>query len=390
MNVTRDSQNMGVIAGLGRDRSKAPSVLFINPLRERHGSTYRARNLFRLLRNKTRISYVEPDNHRESTSSLNHEDSRLELFRAVFEYLHSCFKVKFDLLYLQKPMILTWPCLALAKLMGRRVVIDFDDLDSKWQTSWFRGRLAGLSESLMPRWADAITTHNEYLREHISRTCGKRIFVVPQGVDTDLFAPHRFKRAEEKKRLGLQDKTVFCFLGSFTKGSAADLDIIIKAYRSVLDKHRNTILMLVGGGGPLEEHYLSMISALGLDDNVMITGRKDQKIVPQYLSCADYGLVFMRDNVENRCRVSLKLLEYLSMELPVIGHVVGHSRDVFGSYCFLCKPDEDSLRAKMLDVMNGQSRKKSARGFIVQNYDWERIGPALDSVLQYCMGKHSR
>jgi glycosyltransferase involved in cell wall biosynthesis len=92
----------------------------------------------------------------------------------------------------------------------------------------------------------------------------------------------------------------------------------------------------------------------------------------------------MRDNLANRCRVSLKLLEYLSMELPVIGHVVGHSRDVFGPYCFMCDPEPGALTQTILDVMKSASRKASARPFIVENYDWEKLMPSLEIVLDYC------
>jgi glycosyltransferase involved in cell wall biosynthesis len=363
---------------------KAGSVLFINPLQERHGSTYRARNLSKLLNKKTHLSYVEFKNGVKRGLGPSEGDSYLNLLLAMLRYFSLCLKKEFDLLYLQKPMVLTLPCVALAKLRGKRVVIDFDDLDSLWQTSWLKGQLAGIGERFMPKLADAVTTHNDYLREHIEPLCKKRVFVVPQGVDSGLFNPERFKKTEEKEKLGLKEKTVFCFLGSFTKGSAADLDLIFKAFQAVAAVQDDARLMIVGGGGPLEKDYLSLIRQLGLENRTIITGRKDQKEVPRYLSCADFGLICMRDNLANRCRVSLKLLEYLSMELPVIGHVVGHSRDVFGSYCFLCNPEAESLAGKMLDVIEGQAGKKSARPFIVENYDWEKLLPSLEVVLDYC------
>jgi glycosyltransferase involved in cell wall biosynthesis len=359
-------------------------VLFINPLKERHGSTYRARNLSRLLARKTRLSYIEPDDRGGGDSAGHNGEGYFQLLRMAVNHMRACAGSEFDLLYLQKPMVLTWPCLVLAKLTGRKAVIDFDDIDSLWQTSRLKGRLAGLGERFMPRWADALTTHNEYLRQYIRRFCTKQIFVVPQGVETALFDPKRFEKTREKERLGLADKTVFCFLGSFTKGSAADLDLILHAFRKVASAREDASLMMVGGGGPLEDHYMALLRELGLTNRIVITGRVKQEEVPRYLSCADYGLICMRDNLANKCRVSLKLIEYLSMELTVIGHVVGDSSDVFGSYCFLCEPDARSLGRRMIDVMGSQSRKGSARPFIVKNYDWEKLMPSLAAVLEYC------
>jgi glycosyltransferase involved in cell wall biosynthesis len=361
------------------------NILFINPLQERHGSTYRARQLQRLLSVNHRVSYVEADPRKPGNNvAVCRPDSGLGLCRAVIEYLRACWGIGFDILYLQKPMILTWPCLLLAKLKGKCVIIDFDDVDSLWQTSAWKTHLTALSERLMPKSADLITTHNRYLRTYIGRNCNKRLALIPQGVDTDLFNPKRFKKAAERERLGLGGKKIFCFLGSFTKGSAADLDIILEAFKSMAQGDRHALLMIIGGGGPLEAYYTGLMENLGVRNQVIVTGRKHQKDIPRYLSCADYGLVCMRDNFANRCRVSLKLLEYLAMELTVIGHVVGSSRDAFASYCFLCDPSAEALSETMLEVMQSQSRKESARDFIVDNYDWNRFVPLMDEVIDEC------
>lgn len=361
------------------------NILFINPLQERHGSTYRARQLQRLLSVNHRVRYLEASPRKPGNDvAVRRPDSGLGLCRAVIEYLRASWGTGFDLLYLQKPMILTWPCLIVARLKGKCVIIDFDDVDSLWQTSAWKTTLTALSERLMPKSADIITTHNRYLREYIRRICNKRLALIPQGVDTGLFDPNKFKKATEKERLGLGDKKVFCFLGSFTKGSAADLDIILEAFKSVSEGDTEAFLMIIGGEGPLEAHYTGLIESLGLRNQVIVTGRKHQKDIPRYLSCADYGLVCMRDNLANRCRVSLKLLEYLAMELTVIGHVVGSSRDAFASYCFLCDPSAKALSETMLEVMQSESRKESARDFIVDNYDWNRFVPLVDEVVNEC------
>jgi glycosyltransferase involved in cell wall biosynthesis len=290
----------------------------------------------------------------------------------------------FDILYLQKPMILIWPCLLLAKLRGTCVIIDFDDLDSLWQTSAWKTALTVLGERLMPKSADIITTHNRYLRAYIRRICNRRVALIPQGVDTELFDPKRYKKAQEKERLGLGGKKVFCFLGSFTKGSAADLDIVLEAFQRVSEGDAETLLMIIGGEGPLEAYYGALMENLGVRSRVMVTGRKDQEDIPRYLSCVDYGLICMRDNLANRCRVSLKLLEYLAMELTVIGHVVGSSRDAFASYCCFCDPSAEALGETMLEVMQNQSKKESARDFIVNHYDWNRFVPLVDELIKQC------
>jgi len=360
-------------------------ILFINPLHPRHGSTYRARNLFKLLSVNNRVCYVEPGwEEGGSIVSVNDKDNAMALLLSAFAYLGACLKTRFNLLYLQKPMILTLPSLILAKLWGKPVVIDFDDLDSAWQTPAWKKNLMLFSERFMPKCADIISTHNAYLGEYITRICNKQVLIVPQGVDTDLFDPKQCQKATEKERLGLGGKRVFCFLGSFTKGSAADLDIILEAFKRVSEGDADAFLLIIGGEGPLEAYYTGLIETLGLQNRVVVTGRKDQTEIPRYLRCADYGLVCMRDNPANRYRVSLKLLEYLAMELTVIGHVVGSSRDAFASYCYLCDPSAEALSETIFEVMQSESRKPSARNFIVDNYDWNRFVPLVDEVVSCC------
>jgi len=359
-------------------------ILFINPLEARHGSTHRARNLFKLLSRNNHVRYIEPNcRNQADVVSFNQKENVAGFLASAFQYVSLVMGTNADIVFLQKPHILTFPCLLASKLKGKCVVIDFDDLDSRWQTSAWKKTLTLVSERYMPGWADMITTHNRYLRDYISRIFDKRMFLIPQGVDTGLFDPGRFNRATEKEHLGLGGKSVFCFLGSFTKGSAADLDIILKAFNMVSHETESACLVIIGGEGPLEDHYLSMIKALGMQ-NVVITGRKSQADIPRHLSCADYGLICMRDNLANQCRVSFKLLEYLSMELTVIGHVVGSSRDAFAPYCFLCDPTAEALSAKMLEVVRDGLKKQSARDFIVADHDWNRFVPLVDEVVHEC------
>ena len=80
--------------------------------------------------------------------------------------------------------------------------------------------------------------------------------------------------------------------------------------------------------------------------------------------------------------MSLKLIEYLSMDLRVVGHITGEPRDVFGDYCFLCHPSAHALAEKIIEVSENHHQGKSARDFIVQRYDWRVIGHSLNDFLR--------
>jgi glycosyltransferase involved in cell wall biosynthesis len=357
--------------------------LFINPGESRHGSTYRARGLCRLLRNcGHQVTYAE-SNYGDGNDfiSIRQRDSLLGYVTATAKRCALCFTSDYAILYLQKAWPLTLGCMIIAKLRKKKVFIDFDDLDSEWQTRPLRRKLMQLTERWMPKHADLVTTHNRYLQRFIGGIMGRLPLIIPQGIDTELFDPQKYDRQLGKKRLGLENHRVLCFLGSFTIGSSKDLSVIFEAIRQVQERQGGICLLIIGGEGPLEGQYFELINTLRLR-NVRITGRIPHHHVPHYLAACDVGLIFMEENRVNRMRVSLKLIEYLSMDLPVVGHITGESRDVFGRYCFLCPPSPRSLGEKILEVLENQHQRKSPRDFIVQHYDWKAIGRSVNELLR--------
>jgi glycosyltransferase involved in cell wall biosynthesis len=297
--------------------------------------------------------------------------------------LSLCQSVHYDVLVLQKPWLVTLPCALAAKAAGRKVVIDFDDVDSLWQTSPLKVHLARAGELVMPRLADLLTTHNDRLRREL-RQRGYRVALVRQGVDTLCFDPARFDRAAERERLGLAKGHVFCFLGSFTAGSARDLSLILEAYRRVELARDDVSLLFIGGGGPLEARFREEIRRLGIE-RMRITGRLPQDEVPRYLCAADFGLVYMKDDAANQARVSFKVLEYLAMDLPVVGAVVGATADLLGGYVLDCTGGAAGLSQAMLRAIEGE-RRAAGRGHIVANYDWNSIGNELRGALEGVLG----
>ena len=117
------------------------------------------------------------------------------------------------------------------------------------------------------------TTHNQYLKRYLKDEGGTEAVIVPQGVDTELFDPFQFDPLQEKRSLNLEGKKVYAFLGSFTYGSARGLHIILKTMQQIIKRHSDAILLIIGGGGPLEKEYMDLISNLGISNHIIITGR---------------------------------------------------------------------------------------------------------------------
>jgi glycosyltransferase involved in cell wall biosynthesis len=287
--------------------------------------------------------------------------------------------MSYDLLLIHKFLPVNIPCIIAGKIRRKRVLVDWDDLDYAYQSTWFRRVLTKWAEQLMPRHVDLITTHNQSIKEYAEKIGAKKVTLVPQGIDTTLFNPDAYDRDELRVRLGLTGKEVLCYLCTLDWGGARDLDKILLAVSQAI-KSQEKIHLLIIGGGILEEKYRLMAKDLNIT-KVTFTGLIPQEKVAHYLAASDCALIYMSDDVGNRMRFSLKLLEYLSMRKIVVGHLVGPSKDYLGNYCFLTNGDIDSFSKKIIEVLNTDPDVKDARSYIVENHDWEIVKKSINDAI---------
>ena len=103
-------------------RGSKRRILFVNVGEGRHGSTYRARKLSELLRAGGRdVFYVESNYEDTETScSIPQPDTTIGLIAATARRVRLCWQRDYDVLFLQKPLPPTAPCVLVAKLRGKK------------------------------------------------------------------------------------------------------------------------------------------------------------------------------------------------------------------------------------------------------------------------------
>lgn len=358
-----------------------PKILFINSLDKRYGSTCRAR----LIRDSLKklgciVKYAEsncPDHNGET--NIPQRDCFSGYFTATLKRAWLCLFDDYQILFLQKFLPLNFACVFAAKLRGKKIAVDWDDLDSALQSTAFRRMLTGLIERHVPGYADAVFTHNRHLKAHAEKLGIKKLYFLPQAVDSGLFTPDIYDRDKIRDKMGLTGKTVLLFLGTLTEGGAKGLDTIIKAVRR-LEETRKNICLLIAGGGPLKEKYEKILAESGIK-NSRITGVIEHENVPEYIAASDIGLIFMDDDIGNRMRMSLKLIEYLCMEKKVVGRLSGESFDKMGEFCCLCGDTEDSLAGKIAEAIDSGSLKRGMRDFIIKNHDASLLDGCLKNMI---------
>ncbi|HOO76524.1 MAG TPA: glycosyltransferase [bacterium] len=363
-------------------------VLAVNAMDDGYGSTHRFRHLRRaLLRAGFKVAYVESNYRGDDPGviSVAQDPSPAGLVRASWKRMRIVLRGGYRVLLLQTFTPLTVPLLVAAKLRGKAVAVDWDDLGYPLQAGRLRSVLVWMCERVFPRFADCVTTPSRHIREWSERRGLGSPALVPHGIDRELFRP-RPPDPELRARLGLGSGPVLVFLASFTTGGVLDIDLILGAAGEVM-KRRHDANLLVIGGGPLFAECRARMEAPGLE-RCVTTGLLPQEEIPSYLALADVALVLMRDNLANRMKTSLKVGEYLAMGKPVVGAVVGETADIFSPYLHACPPTVPGLAGKIMEILSGTPPPR--REFDPEAYSWERSGRLLTGALEKKLGLKGR
>ena len=114
---------------------------------------------------------------------------------------------------------------------------------------------------------------------------GNRTFdILPAGIDLARFVFSPADRAEVRKQWHCEDKAVLGFVGRLAEVKNVDFIIRVMKELKEIAVSEKPILMIVGGG-PLEEDLRKLTDELGLQEDVIFTGFTDQ--VPKYLQAMD-------------------------------------------------------------------------------------------------------
>jgi glycosyltransferase involved in cell wall biosynthesis len=149
-----------------------------------------------------------------------------------------------------------------------------------------------------------------YLRRTSERNPGKLI-EMPNGVDTDAFAPTE-PNAPLRERLGIPpDAVVAAFVATLDRAHHFKrLDVAIDA----LAELDGPVHLLVAGGGELEESFRFRATEAGVGDRVHFLGRVPHGELPEVLRAADLFLL----TTEPPESFGIVLIEAMASGLPVI------------------------------------------------------------------------
>jgi PEP-CTERM/exosortase A-associated glycosyltransferase len=212
---------------------------------------------------------------------------------------------------------------------------------------------------------------DELIRRGISKS---KIFVTPNAVDIDKFVPQMIRDTNIENELGLANKKVVAFIGSFFKYEG--LQYAIDAFKKIIEVRRDIHLLLVGDGNE-SDNLKKQVLEQGLTDYITFTGKVPYDEVYKYYSVADL-MVFPREDIRLTQLVTpLKPLESMAQLKPVIASDIGGHRELIedGKTGFLFKPDCSlSLADKILAIIDDEKSLKNITtqglSFVTDTRNW--------------------
>lgn len=311
-------------------------------------------------------------------------------------------QVRPQLIHAHSPVLNAWPAIHVARELCIPVVYEVRafwedaavDHGSTHEGS-LRYRLTRALETRALQRVDHIFTICAGLRDEIAERGIERskITLIPNAVDADAFTFDMPPDSALRTQLGLDNKTVIGFIGSFY--AYEGLDLLIDAMPALLRTQPDIRLLLVGGG--VQEAALrEQVARLNLQAYVIFTGRVPHTEVQRYYSIVDV-FAYPRKSMRLTDLVTpLKPLEAMAQGQLLVASDVGGHRELIrdGETGLLFRAgDAQALAQAILRMLAQRDRwpqlRRQGRDYIEQERHWARSASAYVPVYAQLLAQSS-
>ncbi len=267
-----------------------------------------------------------------------------------------------------------------ASLQDTPLLIDYLDHLPESAASYYKTPLnkfakkivEGLTTSNIKK-AHGLITPTKRFKDHLESKTNKKIIVVPNGLDLDKIGPTDPENIREKLSLG---RPVLGYVGSLERW--IDLENIIEMMPFVKKRFPDASLLIVGPG--LHTDYSEKLKALskkvGIEEDIVFTGRVDYQRLSPYISVMDVGLNPRKPLKMNTLTMGSKVLTYLACGVPVLSKNMPETEERFrkkGVYRYRSQKEFLTELSKCLT--------ESIDPSVVSSYDWDNISKKYEKAI---------
>lgn len=206
---------------------------------------------------------------------------------------------------------------------------------------------------------DLIISPTESIKDSIlDYHVAKPVEVVPNSIEVEKFqniSPDIKK--DIKNKFGIKDdEKVLIYVGRMALEK--NLAFMLKSYKIILKEKPATKLVIIGEGPELEALKAQAVQ-LGINKNVIFTGRIEYPEIPNYIAIADMFIVTSTTEVR-----PLAIIEAFACGLPVVSVDVPWARDIIkdGVEGILAPQDAAIYSEKIIELLYDEDKLKKMSG----------------------------
>ena len=214
--------------------------------------------------------------------------------------------------------------------------------------------------------ADYITAVSNGIKDKIVslNILPRKIRVVPNGIDPDLFSINN--KRDARMKLGIPvDLPIILTVGN--QDEAKGTKFLIEALKIMRERIAVLPLLILIGDGQLGTPLVSLAQRLGMTENVLFLGRKPHREIPLWMNAADaFCLPSLREGHPNA------VIEALACGIPVVASDVGGIPEIINrrNGRIAKAGDPVSLCDQLLFCLKASWNRVSIRE-TVENFTWQ-------------------
>jgi PEP-CTERM/exosortase A-associated glycosyltransferase len=285
-----------------------------------------------------------------------------------------------DVLHAHSPMLCGLAALRAARRLRLPVVYEVRGL---WEEAMverspvrrlgLRYMLARAAEGRVCRQADAVVTISAGLQDDLDKRGIPRnkIYVVPNGVDTDGFTP-RPEAVGWRARYGIAQGPVVLYLGAIR--AYEGIDTLLQAFPSIRVRLPSSQLLIVGAGED-RDRIASLAARLG--DDIAVLPPVPHDAVQDFYAAADVVVYPRLSTRATELVTPLKPMEAMAMAKAIVASDVGGLREILsdGVTARLVAPGSpDALAGAVQGLLGDEGERRrlgqTARRTVLDRFDW--------------------
>ena len=284
-------------------------------------------------------------------NELSKDNDVLNVATNKISFIFNIFKVhKVDVLHIYNQSITNFGLIFLAKIFRKKIVYT---LHGDYYSEYFNKK--GVKKilwmpvnNLLVKLVNVITFPSNYLQNLIlskQPELSKKCMVIPNGLD---FSKIEKKEKYSKEKIGLNNNDFLIVeITNFNYIKKAEgIVLLIKAFKKVLAKNKNSRLFIIGGG-----RYLDLFKNKYESPEIKFLGFRNDAI--SYLKCADLFIhISFLDNFP------YVVLESVTCGIPTIINDFGGMKEIVKNVEATTKNDHKDLHKKIEKIQKDEDFKK--------------------------------